>query len=181
MNGCTRKVFKDKDHVKVFQTKLDSLQMHDFHFGQRDDEDWLIRQVDEAVGRRLQQDVASVRYTVESEFSEGNIDFELVILRLGRLLDLGRETLEFPVQQLSTSSVLLFLLNLVVIAVSGFALLVTRLVVHGVTGFPDELDILGLFLAVQQDRSFEVDVNDRMKLIVTWLEEEVLDVAEKDV
>lgn len=155
--------------------------MNDFHFRQGDDKDGLIRQVDEAVGRRLKQDVASVRHTVESEFPKGNIDLELVILRLGRLLDLARETLEFPVQQLSSTSILLLLLNLVVIAVSSFTLLVTRLVVHGVTGFSDKLDILGLFLAIQQDWGFEVDVNNGVEFIVAWLEEEMLDVAEQNV
>ena len=155
--------------------------MNDLHFGQGDDEDRLIRQVDEAVGRRLQQDVASVRHTVESEFPEGDIDLELVILRLGRLLDLAGETLEFPVQQLSSTSILLLLLNLVVIAVSSLTLLVTRLVVHGVTGFSDKLDVLGLFLAIQQDWGFEMDVDNGVEFVVAWLEEEVLDVAKQDV
>lgn len=60
------------------------------------------------------------------------------------------------------------------------ALLVPSLVERGVGRLAEELDVLGLLLA-DHDRMLEVHVQDRDELLVTRLEEQVLDVAEEDV
>jgi len=64
--------------------------------------------------------------------------------------------------------------------VVALALLVSSLVERGIGNFSEELNVL-CFLLADDNRTFEVNVNDDDELIVAGLEEEMFDVAEEDV
>lgn len=50
MNRRLFEVAEDKDHVKVLEPELNSFQMDNLDFGERDDGEWEFREVDQTVG-----------------------------------------------------------------------------------------------------------------------------------
>jgi len=200
----SRKVAEHEHHVKVLQSERDTLQMAHFHLLQRHDQEWRVRKVNEALGGGLQQDVASERHTRERQFSVGPVKLKVAVrIVLCSLCDFDAERLEFFVQLATLSAFLLFLLNFVLVSISRFAFSVSRLVKRGLRDLPNELHVLinaktiynrlkryglialnqithsGLLLPAQHDGSFEMNVNDDRQFVVTWLEEEMLDIAEQ--
>ena len=143
MYGRPREVAEDKDHIEILEAELYSLQVTHFDFLQRDDQERCIRQVDKALGCRLEKHVASERYTRKCEFSEGNVYLELAIgVVLCCVRDLGSESLELLVELLALAAFLLFLFDLILVPVSRLSLSITRLVECSICHFTDELHIL---------------------------------------
>lgn len=79
MDGWPFKVLENKDHIKVLETKLDTLQMGQFDFAECDNKEGRVGEVDETVRGRLEQDIRSEGHTREAEFSEGNIHLYAII------------------------------------------------------------------------------------------------------
>jgi hypothetical protein len=122
---------------------LNTLEMHNLDLAEGDDSERKLAQVDEAVGRRLQQDVGTIRYTMERKFSERYVDFELVLLRLSSIGYPLSERLEEFIKFVATTTVFLLLLNLILVPVPRLAALAIGGVVKGnVGGFAEELYVL---------------------------------------
>lgn len=79
VDRCAMEVLKDKDHIKVLQSKLDTFQVSNFNFAQGDDQERWIRQVNETIGCGLQQYIRSERHTSETKFPEWHIYFDTAI------------------------------------------------------------------------------------------------------
>ena len=137
-----------------------------------------LRQLNQTVCRRLHQDAGSMRHAVEAQLAERNVNVDSFVL--SRLGDLLGKILEFSIQRSSASSLLLFGFKLLLIAVSVFALAITRFVKLNVGSLTVELDILGLLLS-KNNGILEMNVDDDNELMGAWLEEEMLDVVEQDI
>jgi hypothetical protein len=161
----------------LFQAVLHALKVNDLDLGQCDDERRHLGQLDEGVGRRLEQYVGPEGHALEAELAEGDVDLKVA---LGRLGDALGKRLKLLVELGPTLTLLLLELNLVLVAVAVLALAVARLVKGDVGRLADKLDVLGLLLA-NHDGRLEVDVDNDNELVVARLEEEVLDVAEQEV
>lgn len=133
-----------------------------------------------------------MRHTREAEFSERHIHFQLVLGLLRGGLDSTSKVRKVLVELLSSLSVFLLLLNLVLVSVSCPSLLSTRLIERHVRDLSVELDILLIstvqlcatyicLLLAENDRRSQMHVNKHDELLLTRLEEQVLDVAEEDV
>lgn len=79
VNRRTSKVLEDKDEIKVLQAVLNALEVSNFDLVERHDEEGRFGEEDERVRRRLQENVGAERYTLETEFSEGDVDFDATI------------------------------------------------------------------------------------------------------
>jgi hypothetical protein len=136
------KVVEDEHHVKVSQTKLNTLQVNDFDFGEGDDCEGELRQVHETIGRREKENVGSVRDTRETELSERHVDFEPVLLSLSRRLDASGKVAKELVELCPSLSIFLLLLDLVFVSVPRSSLLSSGLIERHVRDLSVELHIL---------------------------------------
>jgi len=141
----------------------------------RDDCEWLLGELDQAVSGGLTEDVGAVWDAIEAEFAERNIDVD--VLALASIGDLLGEELELAIELGTTSTLLLFGLEFFLIAVSIFALSISGLIELDVGSFAIELDIL-LLLFTDHDWILEMNMDDDDQLMLTRLEKEMLDVAE---
>ena len=144
MQRWTRKVGEDKDEIELLEPVLDSLKVADLDLGEGDDGERHVGQVDETVGRRLEEHVRSERHSLETELPERNVDVEPVraVRVVGGCGDLLGEGLELAVERLSELALLLLELNLVLVPVSVLSLLVAGLVKLDVGRLARELDVL---------------------------------------
>src|SRR5687768_244360 len=169
-------VLEDKDHIKVLQTELHTFQMSHLDFIDCDHHEWGLHNLDETVSRGLDEHVAPVGYTMETEVANRHVHLNtLVATSLSNLLS---EALEQPVELCSATTLLLLGFKLVFIAVAILALPVTRLIELNVRCFAVELDILCLLFVADNDWVFEMDVDDNNQLMLARLEEQVLDIRE---
>lgn len=79
MDWSLEVILECENHIKVLETKLDTLQMDDLDVGKSHDKEWGFTQVDETVLCGLQENVGPERYSVEGKIAEWNIDLNLVI------------------------------------------------------------------------------------------------------
>jgi hypothetical protein len=70
------KVFEDENKIELFEGELDTFQRRDFDLVESDDKERWFDEVDEALGRGLQPNVGSERYTFERQLSERNVNLE---------------------------------------------------------------------------------------------------------
>ena len=116
--------------------------MGDLDVLERDHHEWRLDDLDEAVRRRLDEDVAAERHAVESELPDRHVDLDaLVLAPVGNLLS---EAVEEPVQVLPTAPFFLLLLEFVLVTVSVLPLAVARLIELDIGRFAVELDVLRL-------------------------------------
>ena len=102
------------------------------------------------------------------------------VLALARVGDAFGESLELLVERHSAATFFLLLLELFLVSISMAALAVASLVELHLGGLAVKLQILGLALA-DDDGISEVHVDDNDELLLTGLEEKVLDVRKKNV
>jgi len=133
--------------------------------------------LDKTVRGRLDEDVASEGYTVETEFSDRHVHFNTFILT--SLSNLLGESVEQSVKVPPTAPFLLLLFEFVLIAISVFPPAIARLVKLDVRCLAIELDILGLLLVTNNDGVFEMNVNHNDKFVFARLEEKMADVGEE--
>jgi len=79
MDGCASEILEDEDQIEVLQTVLNTFEMSDFDFVERDDEEGRFGEEDESIGRWLEKNIGTEWYTLETEFSERNIDIDSVV------------------------------------------------------------------------------------------------------
>ena len=79
MNGCSSEILEDEDQIEVLQTVLNTFEMSDFDFVEGDDEERRFGKEDESIGRRLEKNVGTEWNTLETEFSERNIDIDSIV------------------------------------------------------------------------------------------------------
>ena len=152
--------------------------MCDFNVIKSEDHEWRFGKLDQAICRWLTENVGSEWNTIEAKFSERNININVVVFaRLGNLLSKG---LECAIKLGTTSSFVLLSLKLLFIAKSGLSFSVSSLIELDVGSFAVKLNILG-FLLSNHNGVLEMYVDDDNQLVLTRLEEEMLDVAEEDV
>ncbi|KAI6752623.1 hypothetical protein HG530_013375 [Fusarium avenaceum] len=153
--------------------------MGDLNFLNGDNHEGRLDNLDEAVGGRLNEDIASEWHTVESKLTDRHVDLDTFVLTgLGNLLS---KALEQSVQISSPTSFFLLCLKFILITVSVFSLAVTRLIKLDVCRFSVELNILCLLLVTNNDWIFEMNVNDDNQLMLAGLEEQVFNVGEQNV
>jgi hypothetical protein len=175
--GSPTVVLENKDQVKVLQAKLDTLQMGNLDILKGENHKRRLDDLDKTVRGRLDEDVASEGYTVETEFSDRHVHLDTFILT--SLSNLLSEPVEQPVKVTPTAPFLLFLFEFVLITVSVFPPAIARLVKLDVRCLAIELDILGLLFVTNNDGVFEMNVNHNDKFVFARLEEKMADVGEE--
>lgn len=141
---------------------------------QRNDREGWLGQLNQGIRTRRHQDIATVRDTIEVEFSERNVDGHTVLS--GGVRDLLSKALELSIKFGPSSSLLLLLLKLFFVAISVLAFAVSRLVKGHVGGFSIKLHIPCLSLP-DDDWVLEVDMDEHNQFTDARLEEQVLDVG----
>lgn len=79
MDRSLEVILECENHIKVLETKLDTLQMDDLDISKGDDKEGSLTQVDETVLCGLQENVGPEGHSVEGKIAEWNIDLNLVI------------------------------------------------------------------------------------------------------
>lgn len=128
MKRSAGEVGKDKDEIELLEAVLDALKVANLNLAEGDDGERHIGEMDEAVGRRLEEDVGPVGNTGEAELAEGDVDLDARVARIGGRSDTLGESLELLVEALATLALLLLELDLILVAIAVLALLVARLI-----------------------------------------------------
>lgn len=157
---------------------LYSLQMSDFNLAESNDHERRLRELDESIGRRLDQDVGAIGHTTEPNLSEWDIDINaLIFSSIGNLLG---KAFEFSIQRSSTSPFLLLGLEFFLVPIAVPAATVSGLVELHFRGLSVKLNVPGLSFS-NHDWRFEVDMNENDQLVSAWLEEEMFHIAEENI
>ncbi|KAH3671692.1 hypothetical protein OGAPHI_000397 [Ogataea philodendri] len=171
------KVLEHKHKIEVLETKLDSFQVRDLDLLQSDHQEWQINQLHQTVSRWKTNHSRPRRNTLEPKLSEWNIKIHKPVRSICNLL---AKTLELLVKSSFSSSLLLFLLQLVLIAIPVLSLSVSGLVNGDIRSLSEKLNIVGLLLT-NHDWRLQVAVNDHNQLSLTRLKEQMLDVGKQNV
>ena len=80
-----REIGEYKHHIELLQAELYTFQTRNLDIGQRNDHERGIGEMDQAFGRGLELDIGTEGNTFKGEFTEGDIDVE-VLARLSLLV-----------------------------------------------------------------------------------------------
>src|SRR3569833_3699558 len=138
-----------------------------------------LRQLDQALGRRLDVDVAAERHPVETKIPDGHVDLQ--VLAASGFGDLLGKRLEEAIELGAAAALLLLGLELILVAVPVLALPIARLVELDGGSLSVELDILRLHLVANDYGVLEMDVDDDDELVLAGLEEQMADVGEENI
>lgn len=78
MQRCLREILEDEHHIELFQAELHALQGSDLDIGQCHDEERRVRQMHQALRRRLQAHICPERHTLEGKFAEWNVRLQSI-------------------------------------------------------------------------------------------------------
>lgn len=112
-------VLEDNCHVKVFNTKRHSLEMHSLDVFKINYEEWELRDGNQAELRRSYFNDGLKWASLEVEILIRNIELNRVVGLIGLLLDLFSEVVEFSRKLLLRFSFSLFLLKLIQVVSSS--------------------------------------------------------------
>jgi hypothetical protein len=73
--GSFREIVEDDDHIELFEPELNALKRHNLDVVERDNQEWRVGEVDQAVRTRRNLDVGAIWYTIKPELLERNIKF----------------------------------------------------------------------------------------------------------
>lgn len=135
--------------------------MSHFDFFQSNDSERGFCQLHQRIRRRCHYHIRAIWNTVEAYFLEWDVDADIALS--SSITDLLCKCFELAIELCSSSPLFLFLLELLIIAISMLALTITSLVESDVGGFAIELHVFGLALP-DDDWVFEMHMNDDEKL-----------------
>lgn len=152
--------------------------MRDFNLAESDDHKRRLGELNECIGRWLDQDVRAIGHTTEPNLSERDIDIDaLVFSSIGNLLG---KAFEFSIQCSSASPFFLLSLKFFFVPIAVPAAAISGLIELHLGGLSVELNVSGLSLS-NHDGRFEMDMDENNQLVSAWLEEEVFHIAEENI
>ena len=138
-------VLENKYHIEILETKLNTFQMGDFDVVKSDDHKRRLSELDQAVCRRLTENIRAKWDAIEAKLAKWNVNVHVIILSC--ICDFPSKCLKLLVKISTTSPFFLLSLKFFLVAVSVFPFAISSLIKLYISSFTVKLNIFGFFFA----------------------------------